>query len=74
MKEYTSTTSSFHVPAGEVPAITMDIYGTHIVLSASVAGARVVWFLTPGESQSLGDLVTSVTGSLSTITVETIND
>lgn len=76
MRDYATQTSSIHAPAGEVPKISLDIYSKHLVLSAEIAGARVIWFMRPDEdrAQSIGDLVASVTASLSTIKVETIND
>ena len=72
--ELATHTDSIHAPAGEVPTMSMDIYSTHLVVSADIAGARVIWFLTPSDTMSIGDLVTKVTSSLRTITVETVED
>ena len=74
MREYATHNNSIHAPAGEVPKISLDIYNKHLVLSAEISGSRIIWFLSPGDTQSIGDLVASVTSSLSTIKVETINN
>lgn len=74
MREYATHTDSIHAPAGEVPKISLDIYNKHLVLSAEISGSRVIWFMRPDDTQSIGDLVANVTTSLSTIKVETIND
>jgi hypothetical protein len=70
MREYTTTSHSFHVRDGEAPTLDMNVYETYIALNCRMRGATVTFFFHPEEDETVEAMVGRVSRAFRTIVVE----
>jgi hypothetical protein len=74
MREYTTTSHSFHVKDGEVPTLDMNVYEDYAALNCRLQGATITLFFHPDEDETVGAMVSRIQRTFRTIEIEEVRN